>query len=111
MKKLLLIALLVLFSFNSAYASEQISKRKVKLIQLYESTVIFVLESPISNTDGCSHSNAKWSIGLDISTEGGRQQYATVLSARVSNSEIGFGVNGCINWGNPTVAKVYRVDL
>jgi hypothetical protein len=110
MKNWILIAILLVSQVT--LAREQISKRKIHQVNVYANYAIVTLATPnFSNTDGCTHSNAKRSVGIDLNAAGGKEQRAAVLTARASGQDIGFGTNGCINWGDPTVQKVYRVDF
>lgn len=111
MKHKFLIAMVTLFTSHITLASEQISHREIARIQIYESYAIVHFDTSIDNVDECTHSHADKSVGIDISTEGGRSQLASVMSARVAGLSLGFGTNGCINWGSPTVPQVYRVDF
>jgi hypothetical protein len=94
MKNWILIAILLVSQVT--LASEQISKRKIYQVNVYANYAIVTLATPnFSNTDGCTHSNAKRSVGIDSKAAGGKEQLADVLTARASGQDIGFGTRGC----------------
>jgi hypothetical protein len=95
MKNWILIAILLVSQVT--LASEQISKRKIHQVNVYANYAIVTLATPnFSNTDGCTHSNAKRSVGIDLNAAGGKEQ----LAAQNIHTQGGFNISK-INFNVP----------
>lgn len=107
----IIVGALLLLSSSMVMANEQISARKITALQLYETYAVAELESPGQNSAECTKSSAENYVGFFVNTDEGERMLTMLLSARIAGKAIGFGVAGCLTWGNGTVPKVYRLDL
>lgn len=101
---------LIFLALSSVAYGEQVSKRTVTGISVYDTYVVISVSPNIANTDSCTKSNAADHIILLLNSDGAKAMYSTILSAKVSGTSVGFGLSGCQGWGGGTVAKIYRVD-
>ncbi len=103
--------LILLISSWSAFATEQISKRMINEIAIYDSYAVIHLATPALNLDGCTRQNAGAYIKIVFDSENNKEMYSTVLAARIAKQSVGFGVSGCSSWGGVTIPLAYRVDF
>ena len=109
MKKIIVLVMLALP--YSAFASEQIPSTKLLSLAVYDTYAVVRLATPGENLENCSHGTAgNWAaVSFDSNTD--KELYSAILSARIADKSIGFGVSGCKNWGVTTIPSIYRVDL
>ncbi|TQV74922.1 hypothetical protein FLL45_08155 [Aliikangiella marina] len=109
MKKLIYIVLIL--TSSKLIASEQIPSTKILSLAVYDSYAVVRLATPGQNAENCSHSAAGNWAAISFDSNKNKEMYSAILSARIADKSIGFGLNGCRNWGTATVPSIYRVDL
>ena len=112
MKKLL-ITLTILAMTPFAYAGKATPSTKIIYMYTYDSGAVIRIANKDKNEYECTHSKANEYLVLRYDDKKGKEQYASLLAAYMSDRKIRLAYSGCDTlWGkNTTLPKIYRVDI
>lgn len=103
--------LVLTFASMKSVATEQIPSTKLLSLAVYETYAVVRLATPGQNSENCTHNTAGNWAAISFDSNKNKEMYSAILSARIADKSIGFGLSGCKSWGSTTVPSIYRVDL
>lgn len=130
--KMVFTALLLLCTVGAANAATLLEAKVVKLVTYKNYRTVVQVDKAIADTDGCTHGSRTTFFALNIHSEKPsttctttgsattvcttnqnaiEEVYASLLAAKMSDSEVNIQTAGCTPYGNDTIPTIIRVDL